>query len=276
MTGGHRTAATLTAPEDRSCLDLKHLYLEELHRIVAAKKPGARGIRWIIDYAETHPVRVHRPDGHRTWIWSDLHLRHANIIKYCKRPFANASDMDRTMMTAWKSVVGDDDTLLNGGDIAFAGKLDRSGRAEIREAPGRKLLVVGNHDFNRKTGLLDAAGHGVATGLLTIETDPPMVLTHVPMGVVPPGWVNLHGHVHNNEPLRQTPHINVCVEHTDYRPLAVESVLRLAKHLLAGPVPEGETTRDRIRRAESSNRQAIRCGGKQVQADQAASVMKRA
>ena len=58
------------------------------------------------------------------------------------------------MMTAWKSVVGTDDTVLNGGDIALAGSLGESGRARIREAPGRKILVVGNHDFNRRTGLL--------------------------------------------------------------------------------------------------------------------------
>ena len=73
---------------DRSCLNLKHLYLEELRRFLASEKPRAwpRGIQWIIDYTEAHPVGVHRPDGHRTWLWSDLHLRHANIIKHCKRP----------------------------------------------------------------------------------------------------------------------------------------------------------------------------------------------
>ena len=254
MTAGHRVAATDAAPEDRSCLDLKHLYLEELRRILASEKPRAwpRGIQWIIDYTETHPVGVHRPDGHRTWVWSDLHLRHANIIKHCKRPFANARDMDRTMVTVWKSVVGADDTVLNGGDVALAGSLGESGRARISEAPGRKILVVGNHDFNRRSGLLDAAGHGIATGILSIDTDPPMVLTHVPMSVLPSGWVNLHGHVHNNEPLRDTPHINVCIEHTDYRPLPLESVLTLGKRLLAGRVPEGATTADRISKAVGS------------------------
>ena len=69
-------------------------------------------------------------------VWSDLHLRHANIIKHCKRPFANARDMDRTMVTVWKSVVGADDTVLNGGDVALAGSLGESGRARISEAPG--------------------------------------------------------------------------------------------------------------------------------------------
>ena len=108
--------------------------------------------------------------------------------------------MGAAMMAGWKSVVGADDTVLNGGDVALAGSLDKAGRAEIRAAPGRKLLVVGNHDFNRKTGLLDAAGHGAATGILAIDTDPPMVLSHVPMDGLPAGWVNLYGHVHNNEP----------------------------------------------------------------------------
>ena len=59
---GHRAAATDAAPEDQCCLDLKHLYLDELRRILASEKPRAwpRGIQWIIDYTETHPVGVHR------------------------------------------------------------------------------------------------------------------------------------------------------------------------------------------------------------------------
>ena len=59
------------------------------------------------------------------------------------------------------------------------------------------------------------------------------------MGVLPQAWVNLHGHVHNNEPLRATPHINVCVEHTDYRPLPLGSLVTLAKRLLAGEIRDG-------------------------------------
>ena len=186
-------------PDDRTCIELKQLYLEALHRILATKKlkENMRGIRRILDYTRTHPIGVHRPDEHRTWVWSDLHLRHGNIIKYCNRPFMDARHMGTAMMASWESVVGADDTVLNGGDVALAGSLDKVGRAEIRAAPGRKLLVVGNHDFNRKTGLVDPAEHETATGILAIDTDPPMVLTHVPMDGLPPAWVNLYGHVHN-------------------------------------------------------------------------------
>ena len=48
---------------------------------------------------------------------------------------------------------------------------------------------------------------GWSRGILLIDADPAMVLTHVPMGGLPPGWVNLYGHLHNNELLRETPHI---------------------------------------------------------------------
>ncbi len=99
------------------------------------------------------------PEGRSHVELKRLYLQHANIIKYCKSPFANARDMDRTMMTAWKSVVGPDDTVLNGGDVALAGNL-----GEIRPGPDPRdtgaqsaSWLVGNHDFHKKTGLLDAA-----------------------------------------------------------------------------------------------------------------------
>ncbi len=254
MTDDLRLPVTVPAPEDQTHLELKHLYLEELQSVLASEKPRARprGIQWIIKHTDSHPVAVHRPDAHRTWVWSDLHLRHANIIKHCGRPFADAREMDRTLLTAWTSIGGPDDTVLDGGDVALAGSLGERGRARVGAAPGRKLLVVGNHDFGRRTGVLELAGHDLATGILAVDTDPPLVLTHVPMGVIPPGWVNLHGHVHNNEPLRATPHINVCVEQTDYRPIRLESLVTLAKRLLTGNVPEGATTVDRIRSAEGA------------------------
>ena len=72
---------------------------------------------------------MRRPGGHRTWVWSDLHRRHANIIKRCNRRFADARELDRALTTAGTSVARPDDTVLNGGDIALAGSLGERGRA---------------------------------------------------------------------------------------------------------------------------------------------------
>ncbi len=189
MTAGLRAATASPTAEGRNHLELKHLYLDELRRVLAAEKPRAwpRGIQWIIDYTEARPVAVHRPGEHRTWVWSDLHLRHANIIKHCGRPFTDARDMDRALMTAWKSAVGPNDTALNGSDVALAASLRKRGPARIRATPGRKLLAVGNHDFGTRTGVLEPAGQDLASGILAVDSDPPLVLTHVPIGVVPPG-----------------------------------------------------------------------------------------
>ena len=82
---------------------------------------------------------------------------------------------------------------------------------------------------------------------LLVATDPPLAFTHIPLRDVPAGTVNVHGHVHNNEPLRPGRSVNICVEHTDYRPLPLQPIVRLAAELVDGRTPAGETTIERIR-----------------------------
>ena len=66
------------------------------------------------------------------------------------------------------------DTRPTAATVALAGGLAASGRARIREAPGgRRSSWSGTMTFNRKTGLLDAAGHEVATGLRSADGDKP-------------------------------------------------------------------------------------------------------
>jgi calcineurin-like phosphoesterase family protein len=38
--------------------------------------------------------------GGTVYIWSDLHLGHANLIKYCDRPFADAEAMNKALLHA--------------------------------------------------------------------------------------------------------------------------------------------------------------------------------
>ena len=75
---------------------------------------------------------------------SDTHFGHENIIKFCNRPFANAKEMNETLINNWNRVVGPDDTIFHLGDFAFGGSylwnnmLDRLN--------GHIHLVIGNHD----------------------------------------------------------------------------------------------------------------------------------
>ena len=212
-----------------------------------AKRQGALSV--LLEYARTQPTRVIVPGDTPILIWSDLHLRHANIIRYCSRPFENADAMDRSLMKAWHDHAGDSATVINGGDVALSGRLTGELLKAVKTAPGHKILVAGNHEVDKKSGKIRNHGHDEVCPMATFETDPPMVLTHVPLDEIPAGWINLHGHVHNNEERRSTRHINVCVEHTGYRPLAIEDLTLLGQVVIGGDrCPETETI-DRIRAA---------------------------
>ena len=52
-----------------------------------------------------------------------------------------------------------------------------------------------------------------------------LILSHEPIYPLPPYMYNIHGHVHNNTP-NDAQHLNVCVEHIDYIPLNLTSMLK--------------------------------------------------
>lgn len=78
---------------------------------------------------------------------SDTHFGHANIIKYVKRPFKNAEEMNETMIANWNKVVAWDDVVYHLGDFAM-GVGDKSEYAQkLRPRLNGKIhLYMGNHD----------------------------------------------------------------------------------------------------------------------------------
>ena len=154
--------------------------------------------------------------------------------------------MNEALLAAWKETVGEADTIICGGDIALAGALKRERLARVRAMPGRKLLVRGNHDFGRNGRPADTGSDATWMNLV-ITGNPTLVVTHIAMNEVPDATVNLYGHVHNNEPLREGPYVNICVEHTEYRPLQLDAVRRLALARLDDPRPRAATTAEEIR-----------------------------
>ena len=57
-------------------------------------------------------------------------------------------------------------------------------------------------------------------------------MTHVPVLSVPPGCVNVHGHMHEAASPTRNRHINVCVEQLAYRPARLSDVRLLARRLV--------------------------------------------
>ena len=115
----------------------------------------------------------------------------------------------------------------------------------LRSAPGRKILVVGNHEING-AGEVDIDSFDEIHSTLYAAGDPPLLLTHMPLRNVPDGCVNVHGRLHNGESPSRTRHINVSVEQLRYRPRPWAAICKLARHMAAGNEMTGRTTVQRL------------------------------
>ena len=206
---------------------------------VGVRHVNRRTTRWMRAETWRSPGATYQPnDSGRTWLWSDLHLHHANIIRYCRRPFESVDEMDSALLRAWETTVDPGDTIICGGDVALARALDPLRLARLSAMPGRKVLVLGNHDFG-PTGKPSETGSDEASMTLVIPGEPTLLMTHIPLWNVPAGRVNVHGHVHNHERLRPGPFINICVEQTGYRPLPLEAVRGAGRQPARGPAAAG-------------------------------------
>lgn len=88
--------------------------------------------------------KIHINSNEPVWFTSDTHFGHANIIKYCKRPFESVDAMNEQLISNWNAVVGKDDHVFHLGDFAFG---NPSTWKSIRERLNGKIyLIIGNHD----------------------------------------------------------------------------------------------------------------------------------
>ena len=200
------------------------------------------------------PERWLPEDSSQIWVWSDLHLGHENIIRFRERPFRDAGHMDNALLDSWAQTVdwaAENEAIVVCGDVAMKRGMTEANFDRIRAMPGRKYLVPGNHDIGG-AGQLRAEGFDEVCALLYAEGDPKLIFTHVPIQPdhLPAGWVNVHGHMHNDPPT-DTPHINVSVEQLDYAPVLLSRIRLLAAALAQGDYPEGRTTLERIEALEA-------------------------
>ncbi|MDQ1392496.1 MAG: hypothetical protein QOF30_1473 [Acidimicrobiaceae bacterium] len=78
------------------------------------------------------------------WFTSDLHLGHANIIRYSARPFPDIDAMNRALVDGWNDVVAPSDEVWVLGDFALGAI--RTTLLLVGRLHGRKYLLCGNHD----------------------------------------------------------------------------------------------------------------------------------
>ena len=170
--------------------------------------------------------------AHNIWLISDTHFGHANIIKYCDRPFSSLKEMDDTLVDNWNSCIKEQDKVYHLGDVYFGNKKDDNyWDWFFSRLNGKKRLILGNHDSGKNKMLLK---HFQKIYVSRAFRDWGMVLTHIPVHPSSRNFkkgllVNVHGHIHQKESPKG-PYFNVCVEKMEYKPIHIENVKQLIKN----------------------------------------------
>jgi calcineurin-like phosphoesterase family protein len=164
---------------------------------------------------------------------SDLHLGHANIIRYCARPFfpTDVREMDHVLIKNWNYTISPANRVYYLGDLRYGPGVASSEyyRNKLR---GRISFVRGNHDLRRTVSqpLTILEHRGLQFCLVHDPADAPERFE---------GWV-IHGHHHNNN-LRWYPfinferrRINVSAEVLGYVPVTLDHICSLILERLSG------------------------------------------
>jgi calcineurin-like phosphoesterase family protein len=176
------------------------------------------------------------------FFYSDPHFGHEGVCRFLRadgvtklRPFDNAGEMDEHLVEQFNRTVGVRDKVYFLGDIAIS----RKSIGIIHRLHGDKVLIRGNHDIFKLGDYTkyfrDIRGVHVMDG---------MIMTHIPVHPesISRFGTNIHGHLHEKRvrlprgvdartgEILYSDEIDpryhcVCVEQTDYKPIAYEDVM---------------------------------------------------
>jgi len=192
------------------------------------------------------------------WFTEGTHLAHANIIKYCNRPFLKDGDltkdnrwvskdiamrrcawMNKVIIDNWNRRVDPIDQVYHLGDFCFknspGGKEGEGMTIKatdwIRKLNGNIIFVKGNHDKNNSLRTL--------TERIVIRYGSHYVnLVHDPANYDPNFKINFVGHIHNKWKFkrvfdlmedRYTDLINVGVDVWNFQPVTFEEIYKYYK-----------------------------------------------
>ena len=153
---------------------------------------------------------------------ADTHFNHANIIKYCNRPFETVDEMNRRIITNWNSTINYNDIVYHLGDVGF-GDIKKI----LYQLNGKIILIQGSHDksaykyrerFEKIVPLLEISSHGQS-----------ITLCHYAMRTWSKSHYNtwhLYAHSHSKlSPIGKS--WDVGVDNNDFRPLSFYDIKKI-------------------------------------------------
>ena len=160
------------------------------------------------------------------YYWSDTHFNHANIIKYCSRPFTSVAEMNEKMYEG-TTKVPTGATIVHGGDFSMGGKgvIAASLERYLKSSEGvNHVLCFGNHDHPRNLGWLGANGYDA---IYLDDGGRKVLVVHDPATV--PLDANydyvLYGHIHGHWPDAPDNWIHIGVDTIGYQPLTLDELI---------------------------------------------------
>jgi calcineurin-like phosphoesterase family protein/2'-5' RNA ligase len=187
-----------------------------------------QSLRWFRRTAGLECTTANVASSPASFVLADTHFGHANIIRYCSRPFVSrkGEEMDQVLLRNWNRTVGPQDRVYFLGDLCY-GPQSRSPEYYRKRLQGAITFIRGNHDG----GMEIAIDHQVLEykGIRFLLVHDPG-----PWNGKFDGWI-LHGHHHNNhltgypffDPHKRT--VNVSVEVTGYRPVGMDEIVSLIR-----------------------------------------------
>lgn len=191
----------------------------------------------------------HKFNKDKLWFISDNHFYHENIIKYCNRPFKNATEMNAILISNWNELVQPNDDIIIAGDFIHSGNIAYI-EYILSQLNGKLWLVYGNHCFQNKferpviqTMFFDRCFDSMDFQVKDDELEDGFMkfhINHYPCEFWTRGAVHLHGHIHSGptstsietctfKPMRY----DIGVDNNNFKPISYEEIkIIITKQLL--------------------------------------------
>ena len=135
---------------------------------------------------------------------ADLHIGHAKVIEFDKRPFENLNEMHRVIVDNWNRVVRTDDTVYILGDFCWSKESEWP--FYLGPLAGQKVLIRGNHDPKRFSPAVRKFFQDIRDYKEITDGERHVILCHYPIpfhkAAYDPNCWMLYGHVHTTREQR--------------------------------------------------------------------------
>ena len=192
------------------------------------------------------------------WFIADPHFGHANIIRYCHRPYSSVEEMNAALISNWNALVKPTDTVYVVGDVAMG-----DAQAYLAKLNGRKILIFGHHDRNPQL-LCSHFEEITPFKQVTIEGQD-IVLCHYPLMDWPgreQGAWQLHGHKHGTYLPLEGKQWDVGVDVNNYRPVSFAQIKAIMSGRREAHGPAAGDPLEATRLMEKSQRGRMKALGK--------------